>query len=438
MAEARGRLPQSWSRRERRAEAVVGGGLVVAVGALAVLFPIDSSAFQPLAAAAFAALVLALRVEFDTGSGVTVPSQLAFIPLVFLLPPAVVPIAVAAAWAVAKAPDVLRGELRPSRLLMVLGNSWFTVGPVVVLALADADRASTLALPVAAAALAAQVAGDVAASALREAMIHGAGPREQLEECWVYLVDIALAPIGFVLACQIERTGWSIAALLPLLGVLAFFARERRARVESLIELNNAYRGTALVLGDVVEADDSYTGEHSRGVVALALDVGRHLGLDPDRRRNLEFAALLHDVGKIAIPNQIINKPGKLDPQEWAIIKAHTIEGQRMLDRVGGFMRQVGLIVRSHHEHFDGRGYPDGLAGCAIPLEARIIACCDAFNAMTTTRSYRQAMPPSMAAQELRDCAGTQFDPDVVDAVLAVANLSTDTAVAPAPHRSAA
>ena len=102
------------------------------------------------------------------------------------------------------------------------------------------------------------------------------------------------------------------------------------------------------------------------------------------------------------------------------MIRRHTIEGQRMLDRVGGFMREVGVIVRAHHERWDGRGYPDGLAGEAIPLEARIIACCDTWNAMTTTRSYRAALSEDVAAHELRANAGSQLDPVVVVAVLAI------------------
>ncbi len=101
-------------------------------------------------------------------------------------------------------------------------------------------------------------------------------------------------------------------------------------------------------------------------------------------------------------------------------MKTHTIEGQRMLDQVGGLLTSVGLVVRASHERFDGGGYPDGLAGEAIPLAARIVAACDAFNAMTTTRSYRKALPVSHAVQELRRCAGTQFDPAVVDALLTV------------------
>jgi putative nucleotidyltransferase with HDIG domain len=202
--------------------------------------------------------------------------------------------------------------------------------------------------------------------------------------------------------------------------VLGIFARERHERLTQMVELNNAYHGTALLLGDVVEADDNYTGEHCRSVVELALRVGDVLSLSPDRLRNLEFGALLHDVGKIAIPKEIINKPGALDPAEWTIIKTHTVEGQRMLDRVGGFMREVGTIVRSHHERWAGDGYPDGLAGEAIPIEARIISVCDSWNAMRTTRSYRSAMDFADAEAELGRHSATQFDPACVRALLAV------------------
>ena len=153
-------------------------------------------------------------------------------------------------------------------------------------------------------------------------------------------------------------------------------------------------------------------------MVQLALEVGERLGLSPEQSRNLEFGALLHDVGKIAIPKEIINKPGKLDAHEFQVIKTHTTEGQALLDRVGGFMSEVGRIVRSHHERWDGAGYPDGLAGEAIPLEARIIAACDSWNAMTTTRSYRKAMSFDVARAEMIACSGSQFDPRVVEALL--------------------
>jgi HD-GYP domain-containing protein (c-di-GMP phosphodiesterase class II) len=208
--------------------------------------------------------------------------------------------------------------------------------------------------------------------------------------------------------------------VVPLLGLLRMFANERRERLGKLLELNETYRGTALLLGDVIAADDNYTGEHSDGVVGLALAVGDALGLDPERRRNLEFGAMLHDVGKITIPKEIINKPGKLDPHEWEIIKTHPVAGQRMLDRVGGFMVEVGRIVRAHHERWDGGGYPDRLASESIPLEARIITCCDSWSAMRTDRPYRRAMSFEAAAEQMVANVGSQFDPAVVQVMLPV------------------
>jgi HD-GYP domain-containing protein (c-di-GMP phosphodiesterase class II) len=208
------------------------------------------------------------------------------------------------------------------------------------------------------------------------------------------------------------------AALLALLGV---FAQERKSRIDHALELSAAYRGTALLLGDVVEADDEYTASHSHDVVDLVLDVRDELGVDARARRAAEFAALLQDIGKIRIPSEIINKPGRLDAEERAIIETHTVIGEELLKKVGGLLGDVGAIVRSCHEHWDGGGYPDGLAGEEIPLVARIVCTCDAFSAMTTTRSYRAARPMSEALEELQRCAGTQFDPLVVDALVAVA-----------------
>jgi putative nucleotidyltransferase with HDIG domain len=269
-------------------------------------------------------------------------------------------------------------------------------------------------------ALAAQFGCDFVASTLRYWLERSARFAAQLSEAWVYAIDAALSVIGLLVAEDIHRTPVAALAPVPLLAVLAVFARERHQRIKGLLELNDAYHGTALVLGEVVEADDGYTGEHSKGVVELALELADELGLGAQQRRNLEFAALLHDVGKISIPKEIINKPGKLDPDEWKIMATHTIEGQRMLDRVGGFMCHVGLIVRSHHERWDGRGYPDGLAGEAIPFESRIITCCDSWNAMRTDRSYRRALSHEVAVAELVANAGHQFDPSVVTAFLSV------------------
>jgi putative nucleotidyltransferase with HDIG domain len=299
-----------------------------------------------------------------------------------------------------------------------------------VLVAAGVRDPDAITVPLLAAALVGQIVAETLGWLIHDRSFGIAALRAQLGEMWVHGVDLALSPVGYVAALTVSERPWTVLALLPLIGVLAVFSREREARLESILELNQAYRGTALVLGDVVEADDGYTGEHSRGVVSLALAVGDRLGLDGFQRRNLEFGALLHDVGKVAIPKEIINKPGKLDPAEWTIIKTHTVEGQRMLDRVGGFMRTVGLIVRSHHERWDGGGYPDGLAGEQIPLEARIISCCDSWNAMTTTRSYRAAMPLEAAVAEIRAGAGGQFDPRVAEVLLATVGAGDDTGTA--------
>jgi putative nucleotidyltransferase with HDIG domain len=398
------------------------GGLLSAVAFAAAVAGVwliqDPDAF-PIVPAVVCLLVLALsmRVHFDTPLGFTVPTQLAFVPLVFAVPLAIVPIAVAAAFAISMAPEIATRQVRPGRLLFAVSNSWFSIGPVAVLAIAHVaphDAGPLLLL----AALAAQIAVDFTAGALQIALTRGGGISSLVRASWIYGVDAALSAPALLAAERVHRSPLAALAIVPLLGLLAVFAQERRRRLESMLELSSAYRGTALVLGDVIEADDGYTGEHCKSVVALTLELAEHLNLSAERRRNLEFAALLHDVGKIAIPKEIINKPGQLDPHEWTIVKTHTLEGQKMLDRVGGFMRQVGSIVRSHHERWDGAGYPDGLGGEQIPLEARIISCCDTWNAMRTDRPYRKALAYDVAAAELRSAAGTQLDPELVESLL--------------------
>ncbi len=421
---------------ERRGEVIVGGGFACAALLLAVTAGgrtsgaagwggIGSGSQHSISVAALYVVGLAVagRIRIDVGSGFTVPTQAVFVPLLFAAPLPLVPPLVALSLALGMTPAVLRGRVAPSRLLTVPANSWFSLGPVLVLLLAHDTSPTNLAdlrsLAILALALAAQFACDFAASAVRERLCGGIGIRELVEEVReVYLIDAALAPLGLLVAIAGAHQRWAVLLIAPLFAILRIFSRERRVRLEQLIELGDAYRGTALVLGDVVEADDAYTGEHCRGVVRLAIEVAAAMGLDAHHARNVEFGALLHDVGKIAVPKEIVNKPGKLDPDEWEIIKTHTIEGQRMLERVGGFMREVGQVVRSSHERWDGAGYPDRLRTTVIPLESRIVCACDAFNAMTTTRSYRTAMSLADAIAELRRCAGTQFDPGVVDVLV--------------------
>jgi putative nucleotidyltransferase with HDIG domain len=421
--------------RDRMAEAIVGLGFAAAVVALFLLAPPHGFPALP-AAVALVILVLATRVRFDTPFGFTVATQVAYVPLLFALPVALAPLAVVAAFGLSALYDVLAGRSHPSRILLAVGNSVFAIGPAAVFAAAHVVPAQA-GLALLLGALAAQFAVDFAVSSLRLAIAREADLTSQLSDLWIYAVDGALSGVGLAVAEDMHARPAIELVVAPLLGLLAMFARERRNRLQSVLELGNAYRGTALVLGDVVEADDAYTGEHCKSVVELALAVAECLELSAERRRNLEFGALLHDVGKVAIPKHIINKPGRLDPDEWTIIKTHTLEGQKMLDRVGGFMREVGLIVRSHHERWDGSGYPDGLVGTAIPIEARIVTCCDSWNAMRTDRAYRKALSLDTALAELRANAGSQFDPQVVDVLLSlvdpVADVARSDAAAPGP-----
>jgi len=405
---------------ERRGELLLGAGFLAAAVALAALGHPDRGLSLPLAAVYVFGVAAIGEVRLEIGAGFTVPTQAVFVPMLFAVPVSLVPLMVALSLVLSMAPEILAGRMPVSRILTVPGNSWFAIGPSLVLLLAG-DHRPDAHWGILALALAAQFTCDFAANAARERLRNGISLRELAAEySQIYLIDLALAPLGLALAIANMRHPWAVLLLAPLFGVLGWLAKERRARMDQLIELNDAYHGTALLLGDVVEADDSYTGEHCKDVVDLALGVARKLGLDPERERRVEFGALLHDVGKIAVPKEIVNKPGKLDKREWAAIKAHTIEGQKMLEQVGGFMQDVGEIVRSHHERWDGGGYPDGLRGEQIPLEARIVSCCDTFSAMTTTRSYRKAMPAHVALAELTANAGSQFDPAVVDALVAI------------------
>jgi putative nucleotidyltransferase with HDIG domain len=234
----------------------------------------------------------------------------------------------------------------------------------------------------------------------------------------VYRVDVLLFPVGLIAALAAAGAPATALLVLPLAYLLLSFSREREASMRKSLELGRAYRGTALLLRDLLEDDDEYTGRHTEDVVGLTVSVAERMGLDEETRRSAELGALLHDIGKIAVPDEIINKPGPLNDEEWAIMKTHTVEGERMLAQVGGLLADVGLVVRASHERWDGGGYPDGLAVDAIPLAACIVSACDAYNAMTTDRSYRKALPLSVAGGELRKHCGTLFCPAVVDALV--------------------
>jgi HD-GYP domain-containing protein (c-di-GMP phosphodiesterase class II) len=177
---------------------------------------------------------------------------------------------------------------------------------------------------------------------------------------------------------------------------------------------SSASRQSTDVLLKVLSERNAELAEHLTGVSALATRTAERLGVSDHEIKRIGLAAELHDVGKTAIPDAILQKPGPLDANEWEFMRQHTVIGERIIHAAPS-LAPTAELVRSSHEAFDGSGYPDGLAGEAIPLGARIISICDAFDAMTSKRAYRDAMTLDEAIAELRRCAGTQFDPDLVD-----------------------
>jgi HD-GYP domain-containing protein (c-di-GMP phosphodiesterase class II) len=406
-------------RRELTTQIVAAAGFLLAASLLAALAPWHgpiNSGHLLLAIAMYLAVEL---VRFPVGGGATHPTMLAFVPMLFLLPTPVVPLVAMASILIGGIPRYALRKSPLTRLASDIADAWYSVGPAVVLVLAGVHGFAWSDWPVFVGAFAAQVGFDVTATIARCSIGEGINPRVQMPLLsWIYATDAALWPLGLMIAAvATERPGLVLLALSPT-AMLYLFARERQQRLDNSVALSTAYRGTALLLGDVIEADDEYTGSHSRDVVDLSLAVADALGLDLQRRQNVEFAALLHDVGKIRVPKEILNKRSELNSEETILLRRHTIDGEMMLKQVGGTLSSVGRIVRATHERFDGGGYPDGLAAEEIPIEARIICACDAFSAMTTNRPYRAALPVRRAITELKLCSESQFDPAVVDALV--------------------
>src|SRR5437868_9078059 len=247
---------------------------------------------------------------------------------------------------------------------------------------------------------------------------------------------VALAVLAY---CAVAGTlpvlvdGWDGAYVRSLIMVMASMvicafvpALVRRAlREENQLaerrrqELEGSYLATIEALAAALDAKDRHTEAHSRETAALLRAVGRHLGLTDESLRFLEYAALLHDIGKIGIPGYVLNKPGPLDDEETAIIREHPVIGERIVASVP-FLARIRPVVRAEHERWDGGGYPDGLSGEQIPIEARIIHACDAFEAMSSDRPYRRARPREWILSEIRVQSGRQFDPKVARALLEV------------------
>ncbi|MFL5952864.1 MAG: HD-GYP domain-containing protein [Gaiellaceae bacterium] len=420
--DTRARLARGGLEAHARTVFALGGIATLAAIVATATFVSGGPRFSLLEAALFAVVyALVSRVTFEIGVGSAIPTQLVLVPMLFALPIGTVPAVVAVGLLLQTLGDRPWPLRHLHRALPLVATAGHALGPALVIAFAHGLPLRWSAWPVYLAALLLQFAIDYGNALLNATANRISFAKVTRLMRLVYVVDAALAPVGLVLAFATRTTPYLVVLVLPLVALLRNFSRERKQRIDNALELSDAYRGTAFLLGDVVEADDAYTGTHSRHVVDLVVGVADELGLDESDRRDAEFVALLHDVGKIRIPASIINKPGPLDADERAVIETHTIEGEQMLERVGGLLGHVGHLVRSCHEHYDGNGYPDRLQGDAIPLVARIVCACDALSAMTTDRPYRKARTTDAALAELQRCSGTQFDPRVVAALVSVA-----------------
>jgi len=300
--------------------------------------------------------------------------------------------------------------------------------------------------------LPAAIAGSInfAVNTLLVAAAIGLNSRTSLPKVWAehfpWLLPhyVILAAIGTAVIGAYEATGiWGIAIfvappLMMRLSIKQYLDRttrnvldlrnthdqlqEAHGQVTDAMEhLSDAYDGTLRSLSAALDARDSETGGHSERVADLTLAIATEMGFekDTDEWRNISWGALLHDVGKIAVPDSILRKPGALTDDEWQTMRSHPAAGYEILLKID-FLKTANQIVLTHHERYDGGGYPRGLAGEEIPLGARIFTIADAFDAMTSDRSYRTAMPAEEALAEILRNSGTQFDPTAVRAFLSV------------------
>ena len=363
-----------------RATLFVSLGLFLAVaGALVVLIPSERDRPRLRRSPCCSAPMRSRSVSISrSSSGSAVPTQLILVPMLFVLPIGSVPLAVAARDPLREHARV-RARLAPpgACLPTPVSNAWHSVGPALVLGIAG--RVGSESQPLAR--VHGCAAGAVCASTT-PARRFASGPRWACRRkihlramASVYVIDLGLAPIGLAVAFAAVQSPAGVLLALPLVALLAVFARERRVRIDHELELRDAYRGTAFLLGDVVEADDEYTGTHSRDVVDLTLavvDEARPV-LDRAPRRRVRRAAPRRRQG--AGPERDHQQARASSPPRSARSSSSTRStASRCCSRVGGLLGEIGEIVRACHERWDGTGYPDGVAGEEIPLIARIVA----------------------------------------------------------------
>lgn len=244
---------------------------------------------------------------------------------------------------------------------------------------------------------------------------------EQFHNCLVAPVSL-LANLSGIVICADKATEnfdeRDVESVLAVGNQATIAAENEHLRRQ----LQQAYLGTVSVMADAMEAKDSYTQGHSEMVSRHARLIARHLNLTEEERSIIAYAALLHDIGKIGVSDGLLNKPGPLLPEERELVRTHVRLGHDLIGHVPA-LKPVAEAVLHHHECYDGTGYPAGLVGDAIPIASRVVCVVDAYSAMITRRSYKEAYPDERARAELRRCAGTQFDPQIVEAFLYVLDL---------------
>src|SRR5215211_4430003 len=420
------------------------GFLAVAL-AVGVLLPWNRDA-DPLVLVALVSLVaLFTWIEFGVGTGSATPAQLVLLPLLFLVPLPLVPLLVALGLLLEKLPGVLVGRVHVTRWLWALSDAWFVVGPVLVLAvLAPGPPRLDLAW-VYALALAAQVATGTASAVLGQSLTGDNCRHSARSVLTAQLVDALLTPAGLALAWAAVALGpLGLAVLFPLGLLLAQLSRLHN-RWWQAVAADERVRWSRAI-ADQRRSELAYrrlwgvpsVAEHWRCVLELAPAVAAELGQGGRFCRQLAFAARVHELGKRQLPLAVLRAPRALGPEERAVMQTHPLRSESILVRLGTLIEgrlaaagehaqvaahtnrrhywRTAAIVRSTHERWDGRGYPDGLRGRQIPLAARVIACCDAYSAMTAPRPYREAMTEETALEEIRRAAGSQLDPSVCKA----------------------
>lgn len=450
----RERLAKPMGDRESVVVGLLGTAYVAGALAAALLLP-HAGIADPLLVGVLLVLFLGvLRVHLEVGSGYVSPAQLVFVPLLFVLPLWLMPLMLPAAFALEELPDIVRGRAHVHRWLNWLADSWFVLGPVSVLGVFAPGPPGLSQAPIYLAALVAQTGLGLGTVVLRAWLVSEVSTRDALRSAGLgYQFNVLLSLPGFaVIYAAIAHGVLWLALLAPLLAVCVVFARAHKQRWDEIVAVHN--RSWERFLEDCrrlerVQASSHLTA-HWRCAAELALATAAQLTLPLAERAAVAHAARL--AATAFLPPPAGDSDGALTDTEREQLRNRTVVAERRLQLAavliegrlfgaGGAvasldahaLREQAAIVRASAERFDGRGFPDGLGGSEIPLAARIIAPCVAYSAMTSGRHHRAAMSRETALEELRRGAGSQFDPAVIDALVATLTSEPTPAWTPAP-----